>query len=333
MVALATALVLAGCGVRLETPPPAPLVPDDAEVVRQRTTADALALAVLAEHVDTGDDTALADAARAAASASRLHLEALGGIYDPGTEPYDVDGADEPEDSTTTPPAVPRPPQDLQTLLARAAQTALDDADAVPDGPLARLVASVAVSRALHLESMTRAMGPDQDTSPAPPRPGRQDAGTDAGEDDGSDRPPPGVSAADLRSLVLSEDAAGYAWEVVAARAGGDPRTAAAARAAEHRTRADHWARLGGVAKTQADPRRNLYSLPEEIVRPEQDEDLTTALAEVEAALTRAYATLVARADPGERAPVLEGLLETSRTLTEVLAQVPALPGITTTDT
>ena len=65
------AVPLAGCDLRWETPPPTVPVADEAESVRQRTTADALSLGVLAERA------AAVAADPGVAAAARLRLAAL----------------------------------------------------------------------------------------------------------------------------------------------------------------------------------------------------------------------------------------------------------------
>ncbi len=97
------------------------------------------------------------------------------------------------------------------------------------------------------------------------------------------------VGAADLATLVESEDAAGYGYEVRAAQSEGDVRTAAVARAAQHRARAQGWALAAGTDGTPQDPRRVAYALPD-------DTDPAAFARHVESGLARTYASLVAAA-------------------------------------
>ncbi|EYR61991.1 hypothetical protein N866_12950, partial [Actinotalea ferrariae CF5-4] len=115
LVTATLAAVLGGCGLRLETPPPQPPVPDAAETVRQRTVDDALTLGALAAAVDHPDAAVqvLVDQVEDAATA---HVDALGGVYDPGTGPDPDPTAPGPtgEDTTRGPDAegdTPAPPE------------------------------------------------------------------------------------------------------------------------------------------------------------------------------------------------------------------------------
>ncbi|WNB84908.1 hypothetical protein [Cellulomonas sp. ATA003] len=180
--------LVAGCGVRLETPPPAAPSPDAQESARQRASADAVALEVLAGPADAPPDPA-ADplgAARAAVAAdARVHLDALGGLYhpDPATTPpadgddtrtttgtstrtdtgtaADATGASPTPGTAAAPVPEPAPaaPEVLASALTEAAATARADADAVADGPLARLLASIAVNRLLAADRLADASG------------------------------------------------------------------------------------------------------------------------------------------------------------------------------
>ncbi|MBE9926671.1 DUF4439 domain-containing protein, partial [Cellulosimicrobium cellulans] len=109
------------------------------------------------------------------------------------------------------------------------------------------------------------------------------------------DEAPGGVGAADLATLVEAEDAAGYGYEVRAAQSEGDVRTAAVARAAEHRARAQGWALAAGTDGTPQDPRRVAYALPD-------GTDAAALARQVESGLAQTYASLVAAAAPTSRA-------------------------------
>ncbi|MFC8193248.1 DUF4439 domain-containing protein [Cellulomonas sp. NPDC057328] len=330
VLALACVLPLAACGLRLETPPPVEPSPDALEQVRGRTVADALGLAADADAVAAGTPegparTVLLDVA----AFSRQHADAAGGVYDSGLPDP------EPSASTAPPPAPAADAAALVAELADDAATAAADADEVADGPLARLVASVATSRAELADRLADATGLPRPESagPADAPADTQDGGTpDAGTPDagatGTDAPgagttPPasptadaepagstaalGADAAALAAVALAHDEAGFAHEVVAARRSDDARAQSRAEAARHRAAANRWAVAAGVAGRAADPRRSAYALPADLDDPAVVDDL---LRRLESGVADAYAAATASAAPGERGPLLAGLRE-----------------------
>lgn len=325
----AVLLLGTGCGLRLETPDPRAPEPDATETVRQRTTADALALQVLADSLSASvPDPAVAAAATAVAAASTAHLDALGGIYVPFPDATPTPTADaaggqggtEPADGATSPTATPEPspvtPAALVALLDESAASARADASSVDDGDLARLLASVAVARVQLADALAATAAVDAATRPAlEPAPLTE--------------VPAGVSDADVADVVQSEDALGYAWEVVAARRSADERTAAASRARAHRDRAEAWAAASGVAGTDSDPRRVAYALPAAVLDAAADPAAVTAeLAALETALVASYASLVAQAEAGARSPVVDALLDAARGATALTGAAVAFPGL-----
>lgn len=288
---LGAVLVLSGCGLRLETPPPEPLVPDAVELVRSRTVEDALALAAGAADVAearsaaAAPDDALTPVLADVAAFSTAHAEQMGGVYESGLP-------------SPTPTATPTrtPVADagaLLALVATAADTARTDADAVEDGQLARLLASVATARAGLRDRLGAATGT---TPPEPVDPAPSPAATV--------QPGP-LTPETYADLVVAEDEVGYAYEVIAAKLSGDARAAAQADAAAHRGRAEAWARESGVDGTTIDPRRTAYALPGGIDDPAVALELGRTL---ELRLTVAYASAVAVAPAGARLAVLEAL-------------------------
>ncbi|MBC7291853.1 MAG: DUF4439 domain-containing protein [Actinotalea sp.] len=347
------AVLLAACDVRLETPPPAPPTPDAAETVRQRTVADAQELQALAGAV-AHPEPAVQLLVDAVAEGAAAHVEALGGVYDPGTDgtdepaPSAVPGgtdadagadqetaaADSSPDATETAgsgtgeggtdAAVPEQPGDGDAALGRllraletTAATALTDADDVADGTVARLLGSVAVHRLLLSERLTVATAGAAAERAEPWRVAPPDA---AG-------PPAGVPASDALALVTAEDRAGQVWEVVAARREGDARTAAAERAAAHRARAQAWAVATDVAGSGLDPRRTGYALPAGLLTGDTAA-ATRDVADLETTLADAYLALVARAEPGERAALVAAAADAAGAAAALTAQVPVLPGM-----
>lgn len=294
---LATGVLAAGCGVRLDTPPPTEPSPDTVEVLRSGAVDDALAVAALVADVTPRviDPTALAVLGEAATFAEQ-HVDALGGVYDSGleepTEPEgDVAGdaetgtagTDAPgtgTDAAGTPAPGTATTDDVVTALVGAAERTGAAADASPDARLARLLASVAASEHVSAQRLAAATGSTAAAGLAEPPP--------------VDEAPGGVGAADLATLVEAEDAAGYGYEVRAAQSEGDVRTAAVARAAQHRARAQGWALGAGTDGTPQDPRRVAYALPD-------GTDAAALARQVESGLAQTYASLVAAAAPTSR--------------------------------
>ena len=324
---VAAALLTAGCDLRLATPPPAPLVPDQLEEVRQRVSADALALEVLAgraaeQQVDEGV-RAVVNLAR---TTSAAHLEVLGGIYDPTPRAADGtpvvpedDAADDAASSTpsvSATPAVPATAQGLVDLLIETAASARADAAAVPDGPMARLLASVAVSRVLLADAVVRATGAEPPPGLAPTEPLEPPTTT-------------GLPPAAVAAVVQSQDALGLAWEVVAGRSADEARSHAAQRAVLHRARAEAWAAAAGIENTGVDPRRSWYDLPPELTTAGSDLAVAQAtLAALEGALAADYASLIAAADEGTRSPLVDALLAASREQVALGGTLPTFPGL-----
>ncbi|WP_155859537.1 DUF4439 domain-containing protein [Cellulomonas sp. KRMCY2] len=351
LLALVVAATATGCGLRLQTPPPAPLVPDEVEVVRQRATADAVALEVLATSAaGHTTDATVAALLGTVTDVCEQHLVALGGIYEPtpeataatapataapdGTVPEDAPDGTVPEDAVTddtVPGAAPTPdpspspaqadavdPAAVVALLVETAASAQADAAAVPDGPLARLLASVATARMLVADALRVAAGlPLDGLDPALTAPFEVPDTV------------PGVPATALVTLVQSEDAIGMAWEIAAARTADDPRAYAEQRAEQHRERAQHWAELGAVQGTGLDPRRSSYALPAALTATASDPAaVTTALADLEVQLAQSYASLVAAADPDGRSALVDALRDASRASTRLTGVIPAFPGL-----
>lgn len=314
--ALVTGVLAAGCGVRLETPPPTEPSPDAVEVLRAGAVDDALAVADLVADVTPGvTDPATLAALEEAAAFAEQHAEALGGVYDSGLDDLDLpagdptstapaDDTDEPaddgpgtaangseEDGTTDGPGDgAATTDDVVVALVEAAQRTGASADAATDAGLARLLASVAASEhvsAQRLAALTGSAAADALVTTAPP----------------VEEAPAGIGAADLATLVETEDAAGYAYEVRAAQSEDDARTAAVARAAEHRARGQAWALAAGTDGTAQDPRRVAYVLPD-------DADVAALARQVESGLAQTYASLVATAAPTSRAEAVALLVD-----------------------
>ncbi|MFD7309808.1 DUF4439 domain-containing protein [Promicromonospora sp. NPDC059942] len=326
--ALTCAIILSGCGVRLETPPPTEPVPDAAEVLRRTAVADALLVADQAETAATSD-TIRADVKTelgVIAETATLQAEELGGEYDSGLGDIVADDSGSSPSATAEEPT----PRAVVTSLRDAATRTRAAADQAPSGPLGRLLASISTSQTQHartLAQLTGAEGPalpsteiPEPTDPAPePSDGDEASATPASaKTDEAPVAPTGLAAEDLSALVLAEDTAAYALEVRAAQADEPIRTQALERAVVHRARAQDWAVLAGTAGTDQDPRRVAYAVP-------GPDAATTDLArDLENGLAQNYASLVGLAEPGTRA-VLVALL-TDSTLAGARWGAPAVP-------
>ncbi|KQT00982.1 DUF4439 domain-containing protein [Cellulomonas sp. Leaf395] len=305
LAAAVTVLTLAACGLRVETPPPVEPSPDAVEQVRARTVADSLALSAAATAAVLLPDGAVEPVAPVLAdvtSFSDQHADQLGGVY--------VSGLPAPTDSPTATGA-PTTASVAEVLeeLGTATRTALADADAVTDGPLARLVASVATARGELATRLAAATGvevpslvPDE-VPPTDPAPSPTSTTSTA-----SPTPTSGIagmSTDDVGVLAFVHDEAGYGFEVIAAKLSGDQRSAALATATAHRDRSEDWAAAAGIDGSALDPRRASYTLPAGL----EDPAVSSALARtLETSIADAHANAVALADPGHRSTLIDGL-------------------------
>jgi len=213
------------------------------------------------------------------ADAATAHAAELGGVY--------VSGLGDPTPTTT--PSVPAPhdAREVVDLLVSAAARSRAAAVSLTDGDLARLLASITLSRLQEARALAAAAGLPA-AGPAVPTTTSGAPATDV---------PAGVSLplSQVSQLVLTEDQAGFAEEVAAAWLGGATRADVLARAENHRERARAWAVQASIAGTGADPRRVAYALPTGI------HDAATAgavIATVETALTSAYLTPIVSSKP-----------------------------------
>ncbi len=344
--ALVAAVLVAGltaaCGVRLETPPPSEPVPDALEVVRRTAVADAL---VIAEQAETVVAMARKKGVRTEleriAAASRQQATELGGVYDSGLEARAPTASPEVSGS-----ADPVTAADVAHTLADAAARSRSAASTAPDGPLARLLASVGASQTVSATRLARLTGADAPAPvtpqiPVPATPGTGEAeGEGEGEADGAStqnpadgedpepspsggQTPEGLSAADLSALIAGEDAAGFALRQRAAMAEGNRRERLLARSDVHVARGEAWAVLAGTAGTDQDPRRVAYDVP--APGEQGDRALVRALEE---GLAVDYASLVATSAPGTRAVLVELLVEAALTVDAWNGPPTAFPGL-----
>lgn len=302
--------VLGGCGVRLETPDPPVLVADQAEQLRDRSAREAAALADAAASATPAADDAVAAVLSLVAAASAEHVSALGGVYDP------FPGVTPGPNPTPTPTGTPEPPTADTVLeeLRAAAAASRADATTIDDPDMAHLLTAITLNRLLLVDALATALG---------------GAAPELGEVTVPDALPAGMDPQAAVVLVQSEDAAGMAWEVVAARSADDARGRAADRAALHRERAQAWAEAAGIAGTGTDPRRSAYDLPDAITAADAPaEPMWTALGQIEDALGLTYADLVPSVVPEARDGLLDAALEALRRAASLHVAVPALPGM-----
>ncbi|MBE7698859.1 DUF4439 domain-containing protein [Oerskovia sp. Sa1BUA8] len=315
--AIVTSLALlaaAGCGVRLETPPPTEPVPDAQETLRRVAVEGALLVGGLADAAvatSSGLDPAALDALTQTGDHADQHVTQLGGVYDSGLPEPEPD-PDDPDPTPTDEPSTPASatPAEVVEALASSSAALRDVVDQTEDGAFARLVASIAASQDASARRVAAASGTPLPESLVTP------TGLLVPEES-----PTGLSATDLSTIIEAEDAAGYAFELRAALADGDVRAAALERAVLHRARAEAWAQAAGTAGGAQDPRRVAYTVPTDVP--------TAELAiELESSLTESYAALTADAGAGTRLPLADLAIEASLAAVAWGAPVSAFPGL-----
>lgn len=267
-------LTLVGCSVRLDSPPPEVPSPDAAEALRAELTQGTEQLIILA-HAAAGEDGeeegSVGAELLALADASAAHLEALGGTWTPPPRPDDPSPTPEPEPTAT--------PQDvLTTLTDAAAQVQEAVAEPLWEPEAATLLASIALYRDAALVRLAEALDTD---SPAPAEPD----GTLPEQLDAATAP-----------LCRTLDALGYAYEMQAARSGGDQRERATARAEQDRALAEEIAVLAGYNGTADDPRQVSYAV---------GEDIGETIETWQAQLVPAWLALIGPASAEDRATLL----------------------------
>lgn len=326
-------LLLSGCGLRWETEPPAEPVPDAAEDARRTAVDDALALAEAAQAAAAGAGEPVAAVLTLVVDAASTQVDALGGVYDSGLPDPEPD-PDAPSPTATTAPAAT--PADVLEQLGAAASTARADALGADDPGLARLLASVATSRAQLTDRLATALGVEAPAVDAEPEADWTSGGAadGSGSGDGSATSPaatpsepatptgspgaggatPGADAVgtdldrpNLLALTLAEDQAGFGFEVAAARLSDDARSLARDAAARHRATAATWATAAGVSGTADDPRRVSYELDGDVSSAEAVRAFCAGLLS-DLAAVHADAVLVTDAGTADRAAAVDGL-------------------------
>ncbi|QZN84541.1 DUF4439 domain-containing protein [Cellulomonas sp. C5510] len=349
VLALGTAALLSGCGLRLETDPPAEPAPDAAEQVRRDAVDDALALVDAAGAATSGADEAVAVVLGLVSSTAADQVAALGGVYESGLP--EPGGATQPPTPTATGPAAG--PADVLALLGDAASEARAGARTADDPGLARLLAAVAASRAQLTDRLAAALGTEPPVVDAEPEDGFTTGGdadgsgsgdgsaalpsasTSAGASASPEPPATGSSDAlgadldrtDALALVLAEDQAGYGFEVAAARLADDERARARSAAEAHRAAAAAWAEAVGVAGTAEDPRRVAYELDGDVSTAEAVRTFAAGLL-TDLAAVHADAMLGTGASTADRTAAVDGLRTSAVAALAWGATPTALPGL-----
>jgi hypothetical protein len=284
------ALFAAGCGVRIEAPPPDLPTPDAAEVARQGAAQRAEALAADAGAAAEGAGGDRAVLGRVADDA-RVHVEALGGVWTPPAWASPSPGtpsprASSPAASSSTPSSPPPSAADVLAELSAAAAATCTDAVAVEPGDLATLLASICLAEA--------GASADLAAAAALPPPAAPAALATVGDADA-----PGLPDGLLGALGPAEgtaalgralDAAGFALEVAGARSASGARDAVARLAEDHRIDARAVLQAAGLLGGAEDPRRAAYDLPD---AAGGGEDPSAAVASVEEDVLAAWTSVL----------------------------------------
>jgi len=306
LAAMAVTILLGGCDLRRETPPPAPRSPDAVELARQGAAVDSRDLSELVKASLPAAAADLRPALTTIGAHASAQLAQLGGVYvDPAAPPTSTGASATPSATrTSTPTAVA--PAALVARLDQSYATTRGAALDATDGTLARLLASLSADRIIQAQELARFASlplPPLTTSAVP------------------STLPSGLATSAAVDLVAAEDEAGYAWEVSAALRTGTERDAARARAAIHRARAQAWAETAKIAATAPDPRRVAYTI-------DRAAAATHLPADVETALAARYAALVATIGVANRAVMVDLLADCAATARLWDAPQTAFPGL-----
>ncbi|HLS25046.1 MAG TPA: hypothetical protein VK063_04155, partial [Beutenbergiaceae bacterium] len=282
--------LLTACGVRLDLPPPPAPTPEGQDAVRQEAAVAVQTLTGPARSAAESASEEVATVLNAVAGDAEVHLEALGGVWQPPPRPEDDDeDLGEETAAAASADAGSAEPADVVHLLEDTAAGFRSDLGQI-DGELATLLTSIAANQVLHARQLRNAldMGPaDPPTLPEDPFPAEF-----------------GVEAAELSRLL---DASGYVAEVRAARSSGEERDRLIDHAEQMRAQADLVARRGGFAATSEDPREPVYEL--------QLEDLSAQTEDLARARVSAWLHLVGPVAPEDRDLVAAQVLSTALTV------------------
>lgn len=291
--ALAAALVLTGCGVRLDTAPPEVPTADAAEEVRQDEAVLAQTLARDVPRI-TATDPAIATQLEVVAAQAQAHADALGGVWEPWP-----DGA--PEDVMVPEidaPASPTTPEDVLDLLVSGAASAREAALTTSDAELAATLAATAIARAAAAAGLGAVLGMPVTAPDAAP------LSREALLARGADGP-----------TVLVLDSARYALETVAARSSGEVRQAMRERAVALRSLVDT-----ALAAGAPDGRLAAYDLGAE--------DDAGAVVAAQTRLLEHWLFSLTLVAPGERSDLVAAAQDAADQVSAWGGTLCALPGL-----
>lgn len=297
---LATVLGVAGCGVRLDGPPPELPSPDAAESARQGAAERAEETAVIAGAA-RGAGTESDELVRVEAQA-RAHLAALGDVWRPPAWAT----ASEPGPTPSVEPGGPVPSaEEVAARLRLSAVATCRDAVALEPGDLVTLLASICLAQRGTAQQLGEEVPELAGTS-----------GSDAARAEALGAAL-GTSG-DAVTLAGALDAAGFALEVAAARSSGDRRARLADRAHAHRDTARVLLEAAETIGSDDDPRRAAYSLEGGPPDP----------AEVETEVLAAWAAVVGSVPAAHRGVVLGEMATAAEAAAAWGAPTVAFPGL-----
>ncbi|WP_029068792.1 DUF4439 domain-containing protein [Jonesia quinghaiensis] len=299
LTSLVVLLLVAGCGVRIETAPPTEPTPDSNEVARQAVVNDLLSVSAAAALLtqDDAQSDAVVQALESLALQASDTATQLGGEYDSGLPEELRTSRPEPSQSSET--TAPATAQDLVDQLNNAANRIRSTLDLPEDPDVARAYGSLATWFALQASDIARLSKIDYELPPD-------------FTDSELEALPSNITQANVITWITREDAAAYGFEVIAAMLPVDDRAYFTKQAREHRRTAQHLAVLAAVDRTSDDPRALRYDLPFTLTpdspTPEPSEARRLGR-ELCIDLGEHYSTALATVEPQDRAAILDLLV------------------------
>jgi hypothetical protein len=363
LVAALVAVTLAGCGVRIESPPPSEPTPDAAEQLRRDAVSDARKIANLATFAMPPLPEALQGELGRIKTDAQAYAAALGGVYVSGlpcptvkgeTASAPPSGQPCPTPTPTLSPGGSQPPvaptrtpdvTDVVAALIAASDRNRAVANTTEDGAMARLLASIGAGQqiaALRLAALAGVPGPDP-VAPTMPSPDVAYPSVTATAPAATSSPsathePSGTPTAtspspDPEVPPLGLTVTDFATIVLAEDAARYAFEVGAAKA-------DGDLRTGLLALAQKHgSRAQAWALLGGIAGTAQDPrrvayelprdgDVPTLVATVEAGLAANYAGLIATTGAGTRAILINLLIDSAQTLNAWGAAPVTFPGI-----
>lgn len=301
------ATALAGCSLRLESPPIAAPAPGQYELLRDAAARSEVRVLDALHTEAVGPSTPGRDYfVKVETTSATAHLDALGGVYVPFP-------------SAAPTPGLAPGATSLTSSVVDARDTDLAAALAADDPDLALLLASIGLS---HAEAF--AVGLYQDPIAAGFAPLAEERHMPGTAFAALVPASTSLDAVTLKGLIVAHDYAAYAYEVIAARSSDDAKTQALARSRIHAQRADELVALAGV-----DPRSPAYVIDHASI--DSDEAMASLARATELGISDRYFTAffgAAKAgEPGrgDRGWLLAGAYD-------ALAQELLWPGATAAD-